>query len=68
MGADQYSIPWLFNEIDELDLLFARDAYRNGLEENRHVVETFCRYLLEQNLVKNKININDHFIPVMGEK
>jgi len=67
-GTMKYSIPWLFNEIDELDLLFAGDAYRNGLEENRHVVETFCRYLLEQNLVKNKININDHFIPVMGEK
>jgi len=67
-GTMKYSLPWLFDELDELDSLFSGDAYRYGLEENRRVIETFCRYLLEQDLIKKKIDIDAHFIPVIGEK
>jgi 4,5-dihydroxyphthalate decarboxylase len=67
-GTMKYGLPWLFNEIDEIDSLFKGEAYPYGLEENRHVVETFCRYLLEQDLIQEKIDIDKHFVPIFGEK
>lgn len=67
-GTMKYSLPWLFDEIDELDRLFDGDAYPYGLERNRHVIETFCGYLLQQNLVSRPIKIEDHFVPITAEK
>jgi 4,5-dihydroxyphthalate decarboxylase len=67
-GTMKYGLPWLFDEIDEVDSLFNGEAYPNGLEENRHVIETFCRYLLEQGLIKEKIDVDKYFVPIFGEK
>jgi 4,5-dihydroxyphthalate decarboxylase len=67
-GTMKYSLPWMFDELDELDEIFGGDAYPNGLVKNRHVVETFCRYLREQNLIKEPVDIEAAFLPVTGEK
>jgi hypothetical protein len=37
------------------------------MKDNRHVIETFCRYLLEQGLIKNEINIDEHFVVPISE-
>lgn len=66
-GTMKYSLPWQFDEIDELDELFGGDAYPYGMKDNRHVIETFCRYLLEQGLIKNEINIDEHFVVPISE-
>lgn len=67
-GTMKYSLPWLFDEIDEIDQLFRGDAYSYGLQNNRHVVETFCRYLFEQGLTKDRIEIEKHFLVAVEEK
>lgn len=66
-GAMRYMLPWLYDEIDEVDALFAGDPWLYGLEPNRRVLETFCRYLKEQALVDSPIELEKLFVSVVGE-
>jgi len=60
-------LPWLYDEIDEIDELFGGDAWPYGLERNRRTLEAFARYLLEQGLVGSRIDIDGMFVPIVGE-
>jgi 4,5-dihydroxyphthalate decarboxylase len=48
LGALRIMVPWLGDEIAEIDDLFGGDAFPYGLEANRETLETFIRYLAEQ--------------------
>jgi 4,5-dihydroxyphthalate decarboxylase len=67
-GAMRYMLPWLFDEIDEIDEVFGGDPMPYGLEANRKTLETFARYLVSQGLVDRPINIDEMFIPVIDER
>jgi len=67
-GAMRYMVPWLYDEIDEIDELFGGDAWPYGLERNRRTLEAFARHLLEQGLVSGRIDIDDMFVPIVGER
>jgi 4,5-dihydroxyphthalate decarboxylase len=67
-GAMRCMLPWLYDEIDEIDELFGGDPWPYGLEPNRRTLETFARYLSEQGLVGGKIDIDDRFVPIVGER
>lgn len=64
-GAMRYMLPWLYDELDEIDELFGRDPYPYGLEPNRPNLETLARYLLEQGFVTRPIDINGIFAPIV---
>ena len=64
-GAMRYMLPWLYDDIDEIDRLFGRDPYPYGLEPNRNNLETLARYLLEQQFVEQPIDINGVFAPIV---
>lgn len=66
-GAVRYMVPWLYDEIDEIDALFGGDPLPYGLDENRKTLETFARYLLDQRLVDRPIEIDTMFTPIVGE-
>lgn len=66
-GTMRFMIPWMFDQIDEVDTLFSGDPYPYGLQPNRHTLETFCRYLLEQQLLKKMIPLDEHFAKVVEE-
>jgi 4,5-dihydroxyphthalate decarboxylase len=67
-GAMRYMLPWLYDEIDEVDELFGGDAWPYGLEPNRTVLEIFARYLHEQGFLHAPISIDDMFVPINGER
>jgi 4,5-dihydroxyphthalate decarboxylase len=67
-GAMRYMLPWLYDQIDEIDGLFGGDAWPYGLEPKRTVLETFSRYLQEQGFVSGPISIEDMFVPIIGER
>jgi len=48
LGALRIMVPWLGDEIAEIDELFGGDPYPYGLDANRAGLETFIRYLAEQ--------------------
>jgi 4,5-dihydroxyphthalate decarboxylase len=66
-GTMRYMLPWMFHEVDEVDELFGGDAYPYGLEENRNTLETFCRNLRAQGLLRTVPSIEALFAPIIGE-
>ena len=64
-GAMRYMLPWLYDDLDEIDRLFGRDPFPYGLEPNRNNLETIARYLLEQGFVERKIDIDGIFAPIV---
>jgi 4,5-dihydroxyphthalate decarboxylase len=56
------SLPWLVEHIDEMDQLSGgRDLFAYGIEPNRHVLETFLAYSLEQGLVDRALTVDELF-------
>jgi len=66
-GSMRFMLPWMFDEIDEIDELFGGDAYPYGLEENRLALEAFCRNARAQGLLDRDMRIDDLFVPIIGE-
>lgn len=64
-GAMRYMLPWLFDDIDELDELFGADPWPYGLEPNRGTLETVMQYLVEQHFLPEPARIDDLFIPIV---
>jgi 4,5-dihydroxyphthalate decarboxylase len=67
-GAMRYMVPWLYDDIDEIDELFGGDPMPYGLEPNRHALETFARYLHAQGLVDHPVGIDELFVPIVEER
>lgn len=57
------SLPWMVHHYDEAKKLMGDDIWRYGLEENRHVIETFARYHHEQGLSKRLVKPEELFAP-----
>jgi 4,5-dihydroxyphthalate decarboxylase len=56
-------LPWLNDHIDEAKREMGDDWWSYGLDKNRHVLETFTRYHLEQGLSKRLLTVDELFAP-----
>lgn len=65
-GAMRYMLPWLYDDIDEIDAVFGGDPFAYGLAPNRATLETLVRYLREQSFISGEQNIEDFFAPIVG--
>lgn len=63
-GANCVMMPFLSADMDEIDTVFGGDPYRYGLEENRTILETAIRYMVEQDYIAEAIPIDDLFVDV----
>jgi len=50
-------VPWLGADLDEVDELFGGDAFPHGVEANRSCVQTLARYLHEQGLTPEPVEL-----------
>ena len=50
-GAMRYTLPWLYDDIEEIDQLFGGDPWPYGVEPNQLALDALARYLLAQKLV-----------------
>ena len=60
-------IPWLSQLFNEDRHLLADDWWPYGVEANRKVVDTYCRYHFEQGLSKRRLTCEDIFVPELLE-
>lgn len=67
-GAMRYMLPWLYDDIEEIDELFGGDPMPYGLEPNRKTLEIFARYLVAQGLLDRKVDIDEMFVPIVEER
>ena len=65
-GAQRYMFPWMFDEIAEMDELFGGNPFPYGLEPNRHLLETFMGYLVDQRFLAAPAPIDGLFAPIVS--
>lgn len=64
LGTLRYMLPWMFAEIEEVDAVFGRDPFVDGLEPNRPELEMTLKYLREQALLDRPVTLEDAFADV----
>ncbi|MEE9568701.1 MAG: ABC transporter substrate-binding protein [Candidatus Binatia bacterium] len=62
-GAPFCTLPWLGMHLEELRAQMGSDPFAYGVEENRHVLETFLRYSHDQGMISNPLTVDELFAP-----
>jgi 4,5-dihydroxyphthalate decarboxylase len=62
-GTLRYMLPWLPDDVEEIDRLFGGDCWPYGIEPNRPTLEALVTYLEEQGLIPERIPIEKLFVP-----
>lgn len=63
-GSGPYCmLPWMGQELEEVETLMGSDPFAYGLEANRHVLETFFGYCLEQGMIDKPVTPEELFAP-----
>jgi 4,5-dihydroxyphthalate decarboxylase len=65
-GAQKYMLPWLFDDLREIDEVFGGDPWPYGIDENRPTLEAFVKYMHQQNFIPEEIAVDDIFAPIHG--
>jgi 4,5-dihydroxyphthalate decarboxylase len=65
-GTLRYMLPWLPDDIDEIDELFGGDCWPYGIAPNRPTLEALVTYMAEQGLIPSPIPIEKLFVPTFG--
>lgn len=65
-GAQKYMLPWLFDDLREIDEIFGGDPWPYGIDENRPTLEAFVKYMHQQNFIPEVIPVDDLFAPTHG--
>jgi len=63
LGWAYDTLPWYGQEHEETRKLMGENFWPYGIEANRKVLESICRYSYEQGLIKQKISFEDLFNP-----
>jgi 4,5-dihydroxyphthalate decarboxylase len=63
-GTLRYMLPWLPDDVEEIDALFGGDCWPYGVEPNRPTLEALGTYMAEQGLIPAAMPIEKLFVPV----
>ena len=66
-GTLRFMVPWLFDDLEEMDSLFGPDPWPYGLDANRRTLEILMDYLVEQGLMPQRHSLESLFAPVGPE-
>ena len=64
-GAMRYMVPWLFDDLDEMDDVFGPDPWPYGLEPNLHTLQTLAQYLTDQGFLHGATAVEEMFAPIV---
>jgi 4,5-dihydroxyphthalate decarboxylase len=65
-AAQRTMLPWLYDDLYELDEIFGKDLWAYGVEENRPTLEAFVKYMRQQNFIEKEMPIEELFVPIHG--
>ena len=63
MSALFSMLPWIKLHLQEQEALLGHDPFSYGLEANRHLLETFAQYMVEQGLTRHPLTPETLFAP-----
>jgi 4,5-dihydroxyphthalate decarboxylase len=64
LGALRYMMPWMIDDLDEMDAVFGDDPWPYGVEANRTTLAALMRYMVEQGILREELPVDDLFVPV----
>ncbi|MDB5533325.1 MAG: 4,5-dihydroxyphthalate decarboxylase [Hyphomicrobiales bacterium] len=64
-GAQSSMLPWLYDEIAEMETLMGSSPWPYGLEANRKILSAFSRYLVEQSFIEAAEPLDKYFAPIV---
>jgi 4,5-dihydroxyphthalate decarboxylase len=65
-GTLRYMLPWLPDDVEEIDEVFGGDCWPYGIEPNRPTLEALVSYMVEQGLIPESIPLEKLFVPTFG--
>src|ERR1700733_6865375 len=65
-GSLAAMLPWLQDEIEEVDEVFGGDPFPYGIEPNRPTLEALGQYMVEQHFIAEPIPIETLFVQLPG--
>jgi 4,5-dihydroxyphthalate decarboxylase len=65
-GSLAAMLPWLQDEIEEIDEVFGGDPFPYGIEPNRPTLQALVQYMVEQHFIPEGIPIEKLFVPLPG--
>ena len=65
-GSLAAMLPWLQDEIEEVDEVFGGDPFPYGVEPNRPTLEALVQYMVEQHFIPEPIPVDKLFVPLPG--
>ena len=66
-NAQHYMLPWLLDDLDEIDQVFDDDPWPYGIEANRRTLEPLVDYMLQQGFIARHIPLEELFLPFEPE-
>ena len=67
LGGLRYMLPWLPDDLDEIEKVFGGDPWPCGIEANRKTLEGLVLFLHDQGMIDRVIPIEQLFTPVHGQ-
>jgi 4,5-dihydroxyphthalate decarboxylase len=65
-GSLATMLPWLIDDVEELDSVFGGDPFAYGLERNQPTLQALVQYMLEQGFIDRSMPLDDLFVPLPG--
>jgi 4,5-dihydroxyphthalate decarboxylase len=59
-----FMLPWVHDDIHEIDAVFGGDPYGYGIAANRPTLEALVQYLAEQHFIPKAMPLEELFVPV----
>jgi 4,5-dihydroxyphthalate decarboxylase len=59
-----FMLPWVHQDIHEIDGVFSGDPYPYGIEANRPTLQGLVDYMAEQDFIGRRIPLEELFVPV----
>jgi 4,5-dihydroxyphthalate decarboxylase len=63
-GSLAAMLPWLIDDLEEIDKVFGGDPFAYGIERNRATLQALVRYMVEQHFIARAIAVEDLFVPL----
>jgi 4,5-dihydroxyphthalate decarboxylase len=60
--ALRLTLPWLIDHVEEAQRVLGENYWVYGVEGNRNVWNTFCRYLTEQGFTRRSVSVDELFV------
>lgn len=65
-AAQRYMLPWLYDDLHEVDEIFGDRLWAYGVEENRPTLEAFVKYMRQQHFIAKEMPVDELFVPIHG--